>query len=294
MRGSQCLSNSSAALRKVFIRDVTALETPGHLQRLLLPALAVPSSSQTSSLAPPRRYFSAQHVVLSRNSRPGLRGGGSTGAGPMKNHDIIYPWVQLRQDDGTLGPPQRTSAILKSLRLSRQSLVLLASPRVDASSKGPEYPIARIVDNKTPAEEKAEKARKRVLKVVLKEMELNWAIAPHDLHTRMTQFKKFLEKGYQVKVTLMHPRKRSKRRATRDEAKELFKAVRATADELAGTKEFKPQEGNVGEMVVMHFQRLGAGEDAAATVSFASSAEQSEQVDEQADEHAAEPEKSAE
>jgi translation initiation factor IF-3 len=171
----------------------------------------------------------------------------------MRDYDIVYPWIQLRQEDGTLTEPQRTSQVLKKLNFARNSLVLLAPPRTDASSKGPEYPICRIIDRTAEEAAQAAQAEKNAAKrkEKSKELELNWAIAPHDLRTKMTQLKRFLGKGYHVTVTLLNVKKRDKRRASADEAKEVLKAVEAAVAEVPGAKETKAREGSVGNTVIL-------------------------------------------
>ncbi|KAL2135070.1 hypothetical protein VTI74DRAFT_9886 [Chaetomium olivicolor] len=253
MKASQCLFNSAVALRKVFISNAAALEGPAQLQRLLLPTLTVPPQTLLSS--PSTRPFSTHPAAQMKYNRKTASSAPAapTERGPMRDHGIIYPWVQLRRDDGTLTDPQRTALILKKLNLDRHTLILLASPRTDESSKGPEYPICRIADRKAlqAAEAEKEAAKKKGPKIVSKEMELNWAIAPNDMRTRMTQLKKFLSKGYAVRVTLLNVKKRDKRRASMDEAQAALKAVRATVAEVPGAKETKPMEGTVGDTVVL-------------------------------------------
>lgn len=64
----------------------------------------------------------------------------------------------------------------------------------------------------------------------------------------MKRLREFLEKGLRVDVTLLSKksRKKGKREATLDEAKEVLKAVRRTAlEEVVGTKEWKPADGQV-------------------------------------------------
>jgi len=67
----------------------------------------------------------------------------------------------------------------------------------------------------------------------------------------MTQLKKFLTKGNQVRVTMMNAKKRDKRRAGLDEAKEVLKAVVETVESVPGAKETKPRDGKVGETLIL-------------------------------------------
>ncbi|KAK3297582.1 uncharacterized protein B0H64DRAFT_392491 [Chaetomium fimeti] len=256
MRASQCLFNPATALCKVFISNATALEKPGQLQRLLLPSRTVPIQPSFSS--PPRRHFSVYHAAQLNYRRKPARTGKEAKDAPaesrtMRDYDIVFPWIQVRQEDGRLSEPQRTNLVLKQLDLDRDSLILVATPRVDPLSNGPEYPICRIGDRKAEMAAEAEKLaiKKNTPKIVTKELELNWAIAPHDLRTRMTQLKKFLSKGCQVRVTMMHPKKRAKKRASLEEAKVVLQNLELAVEEVPGAKETKPREGAVGEMLVL-------------------------------------------
>lgn len=254
MRASQCLFNSAIALRKVFISNAgVAWEAPGPLQRLLLPSLTVPF--QPSSASPSQRPFSSHPVTQFRRGRPGPSSGNASPAVDrvMRDYDIIFPWIQIRQDDGSLTEPQRTNAVLKKMNMQRHTLILLAAPRTDDSSKGPQYPICRLADRQAELAAQAERdaAKKKAPKIVCKEMELNWAIAPHDLRTRMTQLKKFLSKGYQVTVTMQNLKKRNKRRATVDEAKETLRVVQEAIAEVPGAKETRAREGNLGDTLIL-------------------------------------------
>jgi translation initiation factor IF-3 len=270
MRGSKCLFSSAAALRKVFINNAgAAWETPGQLQRLLLPAITAPvqpPSWPSSSLS--RRPFSTNPVVQGRYNRttPDTDKAAPPKQRAKRDYDIVFPWIQIRQDDGTLTEPLRTSSVLKKMNKDRHTLILLATPRTSEETKGPEYPICRLGDRKAElaAEQEAKAAQKKALKVVTKEVEINWAIAPNDLNTWLTRTKKFLSKGYHVRVTLMTLKKRKKRKATVDEAKEVLKVVEEAIAEVPGAKETKPREGKVGETLVLVLH-APAGKAASAT-----------------------------
>jgi translation initiation factor IF-3 len=179
----------------------------------------------------------------------------------MRDYDIVYPWIQLRQEDGSLTTPKRTTTVLKKLNMESQTLILLASPRTDNSSKGPQYPICRIADRKVE-QEKEDATKKKGPKLVSKELELNWAIAPHDLQIRMAQLKKFLSKGYQVQVRMLTPKKRNKRKASLDEAKEVLRIVKEAVAEVPGAKETKGMEGTVGDVVILHLHAPSGGTEA--------------------------------
>ncbi|KAL2157212.1 hypothetical protein VTH06DRAFT_6348 [Thermothelomyces fergusii] len=259
MKTRQCLFNSAIAIRKVFISNAAAsLEARGQLQRLLLPSLAgsfQPASSSSLSSSSSQRLFSTSQIARSyynNTNLPGNAGAPANNDRTLRDYDIMFPWIQLRQEDGRLSEPQRTSDILKKLDINKESLVLLAMPRTDESSKGPDYPVCRIVDRKAELAAQAEReARRRMSRVVSKELEINWATAPNDLHTKMTQLKKFLKKGYQVWITMMHPKKKDKRRASLEEAAAILKTVESTIEEIPGAKETRRREGSVGETLIL-------------------------------------------
>jgi translation initiation factor IF-3 len=165
--------------------------------------------------------------------------------------------VQIRQPDNRLSPPEETKSVLRRIDRARYDLVLIVPPKKEG--KGPEYPICVVVDRRAASEaarakEKAEKEIKKANKSVLKELEINWAIAPHDLATKMKQLKKFLSKGYRVQLRLYNPKERSKRRATPEEAKEVHKVVLRIIAEVPGTANFKPTTGAVGQELIMYLQ----------------------------------------
>ena len=268
MKTSKCLFNSGAALRNIFLSNAAACEAPSHLRRLLPTAAALPwQPSATSppsafSPVPSHRPFStscaSQNKV--RQQRENLRA--QKGAQPVtqdnrpRNYDIQVPWIQVRRDDNSLGPPTRTNDVLRELDIERLSLVLVANARTDPEAPGPEYPICLIVDREVERARRAEKeaARKNVRKVVLKGLELNWAIGPHDLSMKMKQLKQFLTKGYTVQVTLKPIKRRTKKQATLDEAKAVLQAVTDALGQVHGAKETSAREGNLGGMLNMVLQ----------------------------------------
>jgi translation initiation factor IF-3 len=130
-----------------------------------------------------------------------------------------------------------------------QTLVTLALP--SPSSK---YPICIALDRKSyeeserqrlVSEKEKEREEKRRAKGT-KELEINWATAPHDLEIKMRRLREFLGKGLRVEVRLVSKRskKKGKREATEDEATEVLKAVRKTAlEDVVGAREVRPPDG---------------------------------------------------
>jgi hypothetical protein len=145
----------------------------------------------------------------------------------------------------------------RSGQTARELRALRSRPKVLES---PEYaPICRLLDKQAfaaAAEAKAKEARKQ--KVGTKELELNWAIAAHDLGHKMRQMHGFLVKGRRVE--LMLAKKRQSRAATAAEAADLLRAVREAA-EATGAREIK-SDGRFPGAVKIVFE--GGSEEAAA------------------------------
>ncbi|EGS21057.1 uncharacterized protein CTHT_0028970 [Thermochaetoides thermophila DSM 1495] len=254
MRGSHSLFNPTVALRKVFVSNAVAFEGSMHLRLLLAPAIGHLYPNPSSS-APSNRFFTTGYAAQMkwRRQSPQAETTVKEKNKLICDHNIPYSMVQIRQDDGTLSPPERTTGLLRSLNLNQYSVVLLAPPRKDDKSKGPEYAIVRIIDKIAERkEEEAKAAAKRANKVTQKQLEINWSIAPHDLQIRMKQLKQFLTKGYQVQVTLMS--KRGKRAATQEEAKKALQTVWDTIADVPGTSQYKKEQGEVGKTVMLFIQ----------------------------------------
>lgn len=251
--------------------------------RLLLPTVVTP----VPFCLPVRRAFSIHHAARYRSNTRAQIAAERPADVPLRNYEIRYPYIQIRGDDNRLGPPEQTNSVLKRLDIARYDLVLIVPPRRDPSAKGPEYPICTIVDRRARAAAQAEKEgskygkkKKKEPKVVEKELEVNWAIAPHDLDIRMKQLRTFLSKGYRVQVRLLVPKKRDKRRATPDEAETVFQNVLENIAKVPGTSHYKKMEGEVGKMVLMYLQ--GSKEEASSSAPAETASEKAPMLSETA------------
>ncbi|KAJ9139433.1 hypothetical protein NKR23_g7942 [Pleurostoma richardsiae] len=249
MRGPTCLFSAGAALRRVFMSS--SLEyTTAHppLTKLFLPSIA--SAHQIRSASFVRRVSpGAGPRGPYHGGKP--RGGGDEQRRPSyklnrlpRDQEITHRYVHVAGagEDGKLSEPMPTREVLQGLNLATHSLVVVALP---AGDKGPRYPVCKVVDKKAATAAGAEKAKAAARRKgpATKELELNWAIAPHDLEHRLKQMRTFLGKGLRVQVLLLN--KARKRRASDEEAREVLAKVKETAAEVAGTKEWKAPEGAI-------------------------------------------------
>lgn len=252
MKGSPCLFSSAAAIRRVFISNAVSSETSLHFQRLLLPAVAAPKPAAFAT-PPSRRHFSAQPARQLQYKKK-RTDSAKDEKKVIADRNIKHTVIQIRGDDGRLSEPCRTWEVLRDLNLERETLILVAEPARDGGN-GPEFPICRIADRQAEEAKKAERrAIEKAQKVVSKELEFNWAIAQNDLKFKTSRLKGFLEKGYRVDVALRHPKVRGKRKATKEEAQGVFKAVNDVVKEVPGVSNYKPNDGDVGGTLMMYLQ----------------------------------------
>lgn len=173
-------------------------------------------------------------------------------SGGQSAPSITHEYVILRQEDGSLSEPLRTSDLLRRLDAD-QSLTVLAPPstkstgNIEQDLQQRQYPICRIVnimDERKAEQAKAKEQRKKA--TMFKELEFNWSINTHDLGHWMIKLKDFLEKGFRVEVRMMRrTRGKARRQATMEEANELVRIVRETVASVPGSREVKDMEGEL-------------------------------------------------
>ncbi|GKT58644.1 translation initiation factor IF-3 [Colletotrichum tofieldiae] len=247
MRVTRCLYNHSrTALYRVFVSPFEKVEALSRRSALALPA----PRTLPPVLSPPMQSF-ARHAALIHRPRKPHRSTASdpkaaTKPGQLPADEMIRDRQILVVDEtNKLTGPHVTRRVLQSLDPETQSLRMVSRPPPNPAEDQPRFAICRVVDKRVEKErervqEKAKKETARKLARV-KELELNWAIAPHDLGHKMRQMKGFLEKGYKVEV--LFAKKKGSRIATRDEALALVQAVRDAVAEVGGAKEWKEPDG---------------------------------------------------
>ncbi|OLN84870.1 Translation initiation factor IF-3 [Colletotrichum chlorophyti] len=248
MRVTRCLYNSRTALYRVFVSPFEKVEALTRPSALLLfpPSRALPTVSTL-----PTQDFIRHAALVHRPKKPRKT---SPAQGPnaassskttLQDSDITDREIMVVDENNKLAGPFLTRRVLASLNPETESLRMVSRAPARPAEGQPRFAICRVVD-KAAEKEKAraqEKARKESARKAarIKELELNWAIAPHDLGHRMKQLKSFLEKGYKVEV--LFAKKKGSRAATRDEALALVQAVRDAVAEVEGAKEWKEPDG---------------------------------------------------
>lgn len=263
MKPTQCLFSPAAALRRVFIQNALATQSSRQLvlPRLLLPAVVTPRLQHPLSTQAALRNKYA--------TKPETSGSGFEKLRDQHIQDV-YPLVHFRDEaTGKLSEPTPPSQIWRKLSRREQALVVIALP----SEKGPQYPICRIIDRIAEREQRealrAKQKQQDKLRNADKELEINWAIAPHDLNLKLNQLRKFLDKGFTVQLNLLQKSKRGKRSATVDEVKALMDKLNQEIQNIPGAKEIK-RTGTVGKSFTVIVQgtkgAVTAAESAAAGV----------------------------
>ncbi|KAK7456152.1 hypothetical protein CaCOL14_004194 [Colletotrichum acutatum] len=279
MRITRCLYNSRTALHRVFVSPFENVESISRRSALLSP---VPRALPTI-LSPPLQGF-ARHAALiprfkkKKPSPSGQVSGGDAAAKPgqlPQDRAISDREVMVVDENNKLTGPHNTRTFLRSLDPETQSLRMVSRPPPRPAPGQPPFAICRIVDKvaekeKERALQKAKKDNARRLARV-KELELNWAIAPHDMGHKMKQMKTFLEKGYKVEV--IFAKKKNSRIATLEEAGALVQQVRDAVAEVAGAREYKEAEGQPRKVMRLHLESTAKPAAKAAPAQEASAAD---------------------
>lgn len=132
---------------------------------------------------------------------------------------------------------------LASFDRSRNFLVQVRAGSEDQA------PVCKVVAKSeyiasAKAKGKGKESKPKSTAVQIKQIELNWAIDPHDLQHRLDQLETFLSKG--KRVSLILTKKKRKRRATPDEAQRVLAAIENKLFEI-GVTEVKPRRGKIME-----------------------------------------------
>ncbi|TGJ81980.1 hypothetical protein E0Z10_g6797 [Xylaria hypoxylon] len=273
MRHTACLLTPARALHRVLLLELanttsksTAItSSPGLLfsSGLRNPPTSKHARTPGAALAPCRctthRAFStttpsraiAQRTMQKKNPR---------------DTAIPYRWVRIAGGSGNLSAPQRTDTVIANLPRGHSLVMVAPPPPPPPPAPGvpvvvqPSAAICRIID--AAAEEEAAKAAAKAAEVAAKEskqvaqqtktLELNWAIAPHDLAHRMKRLAEFLDKG--MRVDIMLARKRGSRKATPEEGRDLVERIQQTVSDVPGAAEYKKMDGNVCGVLKMFFE----------------------------------------
>lgn len=155
--------------------------------------------------------------------------------------------IQELQPDGveTLSGLRPVKEILATLDRKVESLEVQSMPN-PKDPQSPKWPIAKIVNKKEELARKQkekEQQKKQAAANKEKELEFNWALAPHDVEHKLRTLKKFLAKGYKVQLLLLKKSGKKGAKATKQEAEALLEKVGESIAEVPGSKEWKNREG---------------------------------------------------
>ncbi|KAF6824497.1 Translation initiation factor IF-3 [Colletotrichum musicola] len=254
MRVTPCLYNSRTALYRVFIspfekadvlsRRSAALFIPAVRVLPTVPAVSTSIFSRHASLVP-------RFKKRDNNNTPST----SSKATLPTDKDIEDQIVMVVNEEGKLDGPYRTRNVLSSLDPETETLRMVSrAPREPAEGQ-PQFAICKIINKRDEKEKERamEKSRKEQSRKAtrIKELEINWAIAPNDLQHKLRQMKTFLQKGFKVDVLLA--KKKGSRVANRDEADALVQAIRDAKSEVRGAKEWKEPDGKPLKVLKLYF-----------------------------------------
>lgn len=162
-----------------------------------------------------------------------------------RDDEIREKFVHI-DGDGGLSGPVRVADILAKLDRKTQSLEVqyMPDPKNPDSLK---WPVAKIVNKKEELARKQkekEQQKKQAAANKEKELEFNWALAPHDVDHKLRTLKKFLAKGYKVQLLLLKKAGKGAK-ATKQEAETLLQKIVEAVAEVPGSKEWKGRDGQL-------------------------------------------------
>ncbi|PHH58747.1 hypothetical protein CDD82_2746 [Ophiocordyceps australis] len=202
-----------------------------------------PRLGYLSHLFPPRRGHDGMRLLLlaslATQRRYSSIRGSSTPKAPIRRQlqdlEIQERTIMVIDGDGPPDGPFRTAEVLSRLA-NHENLIMLQRAKNDRPA------VCKIVTQAALQEQReadAAKQRQAAIKAgldkKLKELELTWGIADHDLGIKMRQLKGFLEKGHRVEVLLGKRRKGGSKARVGDEARETaVQRVRRAVEEVGG------------------------------------------------------------
>lgn len=272
MSGPKCAFNTAAALRRVFIPTNLGTSEYLHVTRIFVPALLVLPinqarayswASRTSNSTAPRRRTSflddtrdnfayprgeSRKYPPRDDNRPGPRV--TTKLARLQRDDeirapLVYIEEPTEDGKGRLVGPRRTSEALAELDRKTYSLQVIESQNPD-DPEAPKWPICRVVNklNELAQQKREKEQKKKAAAQKGKSLELNWALAPHDLDHKLRTMQKFLARGYKVEVLLLQKQK-GRAKATEQDANAIVDKIVEATREVTGSKEWKGREGKL-------------------------------------------------
>jgi translation initiation factor IF-3 len=174
----------------------------------------------------------------------------------VKDEDIDAPLgVQMVREDGKLGPVERLTAVLQTVKREEEHLVQVSPPDPQRPTAVVRiFKRADLIRQKIERKKAVQKQQRSLKDRAPKQMELNWAIGPHDLDIKLGQLESFLEKGKTVEIILAA--KRKQRKAEAEEGEAVLKKIR---DRLVNidAREVKPMDGQVLKQAILTVRKKG-------------------------------------
>ncbi|MCJ1483457.1 hypothetical protein MMC06_003624 [Schaereria dolodes] len=231
---------------------------------IILPAAAHycsrPTTSSEHSIRQTRSITSVNHQATTRppllqNYGPKSTSKGQTTDIHLRDEAIRSPLIHLVDPTtSSLLPPTSLTSTLATLDRTKDFLIQVDT-RPDSS-----LPICKIVSKRThraflTERSKAQRAAAKASSsggAGVKQIELGWAVSPHDLGHRMKQVEGFLARGRKVEVLIAQ--KKEGRSASLQEAQGVVRGVRERVEMVGGAREWKEMKGVVGMRCTMYFQ----------------------------------------
>jgi translation initiation factor IF-3 len=155
------------------------------------------------------------------------------------NETIRFPQVRVVAEEGFLGAMSSRDAL--DLARERQLDLVLLNDKTDP-------PVCRIVDYGKFRYEQEKQQRKPAHKPKLKELKMRYTIEDHDYSVRISQAKRFLQSGDQVKASIVM---RGRENQHIDLAEALLKKMAAELQDIAQVQQAPTREGSRMQMLLV-------------------------------------------
>lgn len=170
------------------------------------------------------------------------RGGRVKDTGPNINRDITAPEVRLIDETG-----ENVGVVTLKDALSRATNANLDLVEIVPNAKPPVAKIMNYGKYKYQEQKKAAEAKKKQVKVELKEIKVRPNIDKHDYDVKLKATRRFIEDGNKVKVTL---RFRGREIAHSSLGIALLKRIQSDVEDIAKTDQQPKMEGRLGIMML--------------------------------------------
>lgn len=224
-------------------------KTPAYISRSLLYHRVVVAESNTTA---EMGYAGSAHRWQHTGNYPKK---GPVDLFPETTRDaaIQAPYVRISTPDSGLLPAEPLELAMSRVRQGQEHLVQISRGNDDGVAICRIMTVSDLLKQRRDKERLQKEQKKSLKQSVPKQIELTWAIGPHDLEHKLAQLKGFIEDGKKVEIILAS--KKRQRKATIEEGRALLAKVREKIAEAGARETQTMQGGQVGKHTVLSIRK---------------------------------------